>query len=120
MGNYNDLLVYKKAFGLAMKIFSVSKSFPAEEKFALTNQIRRSSRSVCANLAESYTRRKFRNYFLSKLNDVESENAETQVWLDFVFNCSYITPEKYKELSSDNNEIGKLTWFMINNVEKFL
>lgn len=120
MGNYNDLLVYKKAFGLAMKIFSVSKSFPAEEKFALTNQIRRSSRSVCANLAESYTRRKFRNYFLSKLNDVESENAETQVWLDFAFNCSYITPEKYKELSSDNNEIGKLTWFMINNVEKFL
>lgn len=119
MGNYNDLLVYKKAFGLAMKIFSVSKSFPAEEKFALTNQIRRSSRSVCANLAESYTRRKFRNYFLSKLNDVESENAETQVWLDFAFNCSYITPEKYKELSSDNNEIGKLTWFMINNVEKF-
>ncbi len=113
MGNYNDLLVYKKAFGLAMKIFEISKSFPAEEKYALTNQIRRSSRSVCANLAESYTRRKFKNYFLSKLNDVECENAETQVWLDFAFNCSYISPAKYQELTSENNEIGKLTWFMI-------
>jgi four helix bundle protein len=120
IGNYNDLIAYKKAFELAMKIFEISKSFPAEEKYSLTNQIRRSSRSVCANLAESYTRRKFRNYFISKLNDVECENAETQVWLDLAFNCSYITPEKYQELTSENNEIGKLTWFMIHNTEKFL
>ncbi len=120
MGNYNDLFIYKKAFGLAMKIFELSKSFPVEEKFAITNQIRRSSRSVCANLAESYQRRKYKNHFLSKLNDVESENAETQVWLDFSFNCAYISAEKYEELTNENNEIGKLTWFMINNPEKFL
>jgi four helix bundle protein len=120
MGSFSDLIVYKKAFNLAMKIFEISKIFPSEEKYSLTNQIRRSSRSVCANLAESYQRRKYKSYFLSKLNDVESENAETQVWLDFAFNCSYISTEKYQELTDENNEVGKLTWYLTNNPEKFL
>ena len=120
MGNFYDLIIYKKSFGLAMKIFEISKLFPSEEKYSLTNQIRRSSRSVCANLAESYQRRKYKNHFISKLNDVESENAETQVWIDFAFNCAYISQATYKELTNENNEIGKLTWYMINNVEKFL
>jgi four helix bundle protein len=120
MGNFYDLIVYKKAFLLAMKIFEISKLFPSEEKYSLTNQIRRSSRSVCANLAESYQRRKYKSHFLSKLNDVESENAETRVWIDFAFNCTYISPTTYKELTDENNEIGKLTWYMINNIEKFL
>jgi four helix bundle protein len=120
MGNYSDLIVYKKAFTLAMKIFTISKLFPSEEKYALTDQIRRSSRSVCANLAESYRRRKYKNYFISKLNDVECESAETQVWLDFAYHCSYISPTKYEELTNENNEIGKLIWYMINNSEKFL
>jgi len=120
MGSFYDLIVYKKAFNLAMKIFEISKKFPSEEKFSLTGQIRRSSRSVCANLAESYKRRMFKKYFISKLNDVECESAETQVWLDFTFNCAYISAEKYEELTNENNEIGKLTWFMINNPEKFL
>jgi four helix bundle protein len=119
-GSFYNLIVYKKAFGLAMKIFEISKSFPSEEKYSLTNQIRRSSRSVCANLAESYQRRKYKNHFLSKLNDVESENAETQVWIDFAFNCSYISSEKYQELTAENNEVGKLIWYMMNNSEKFL
>jgi four helix bundle protein len=120
MGSFSDLIVYKKAFILAMKIFEISKIFPSEEKYSLTNQIRRSSRSVCANLAESYQRRKYKSHFLSKLNDVESENAETQVWLDFAFNCNYISIEKYHELTAENNEIGKLTWYLTNNPEKFL
>jgi len=120
MGSFYDLIVYKKAFNLAMKIFEISKKFPSEEKFSLTGQIRRSSRSVCANLAESYKRRMFKKYFISKLNDVECGSAETQVWLDFTFNCAYISAEKYEELTNENNEIGKLTWFMINNPEKFL
>ena len=120
MGNFSDLIAYKKAFSLAMKIFEISKLFPAEEKYALTDQIRRSSRSVCANLAESYQRKKYKNHFFSKLNDVESENAKTQVWLDFAYKCSYISSSKYQELSDENNEIGKLTWYMLNNAEKFL
>jgi len=120
MGNFYDLVVYQKAFDLAMKIFDASKLFPSDEKYGLANQIRRSSRSVCANIAEAYKRRKYKNYFISKLNDVECENAETQVWLDFAFKCAYISPKKYQELTDENNEIGKLTWFMLNNSEKFL
>jgi len=120
MGNFYDLIVYQKAFDLAMKIFDASKLFPSDEKYGLANQIRRSSRSVCANIAEAYKRRKYKNYFISKLNDVECENAETQVWLDFAFNCTYISPTKYQELTDENNEIGKLIWFMLNNSEKFL
>ena len=120
MGNYADLIAYKKAFTLAMKIFEISKLFPSEEKHALTDQIRRSSRSVCANLAESYRRRKYKNYFISKLNDVQCENTETQVWLDFAFRCTYISPSEYQELTAENNEVGKLTWYMINNSEKYL
>jgi four helix bundle protein len=120
MGSFSDLIVYNKAFSLAMKIFEISKNFPSEEKYSLTNQIRRSSRSVCANLAETYQRRKYKSHFLSKLNDVESENAETQVWIEFAFNCAYISQNAYEELTNENNDIGKLTWYMINNPEKFL
>ena len=83
MGNFKDLLAYKKSYELAMSIFLTSKKFPSEEKFSLTDQIRRSSRSVCANLVEGYKRRRYKNYFISKLNDAETENAETQVWLEF-------------------------------------
>lgn len=120
MGTYFDLIIYKKAFTLSMKIFECSKFFPPEERYSLTNQIRRSSRSVCANIAESYLRRKYKNHFLSKLNDVQSENAETQVWLDFAKSCGYISDLIHQDLSSENAEIGKLTRYIINNPEKFL
>lgn len=83
MGDYRDLIVYQKAYKLAMDIYEVTKKFPAEEKYSLTDQIRRSSRSVCANFVEAYRRRKYKAHFLSKLNDSETENAETGVWLDF-------------------------------------
>lgn len=120
MGNYKELLAYKKAYELAMKIFIASKKFPAEEKYSLTDQIRRSSRSVCANIAESYRRRKYKDYFASKLNDAETENAETQVWLDFSKDCHYLTADEYLQFSSLNDETGKLIWFMLNHPDKFM
>ncbi|HPG12266.1 MAG TPA: four helix bundle protein [Chitinophagaceae bacterium] len=119
MGYYKDLIVYKKAYELTMEIFDLSKKFPPEEKYSLTDQIRRSSRSVCANIAEAYRRRRYRDYFINKLNDAETENSETQVWLDFSKDCGYITSDQYKKLSESNDEIGKLIWYMINNPEKF-
>ena len=112
---YKELLAYKKGYQLAMLVFKVSKRFPQEEKYSLTDQIRRSSRSVCTNLAEAYRRRRYKNYFISKLNDCETENTETEVWLDFSKDCGYLLVNEYIELMKLNNEVGKLVWFMINN-----
>jgi four helix bundle protein len=117
--DFRELLAYKKAFDLAMEIYELSKSFPLEEKYSLTDQIRRSSRSVCANIAESYRKRRFVNHFISKLTDNDSENSETYVWLEFAFECNYITKEIYQKLSAKNIEIGKLINYMINNPDKF-
>ena len=119
MGHYKDLLAFKKGYELAMEIFNISKRFPPEEKYSLTDQIRRYSRSVCTNLAEAYRRRRYKDYFTSKLNDCETENAETQVWLDFSHDCKYITTEEYSSLTTKNDEVGKLIWYMINNPDKF-
>lgn len=120
MGDYKKLLAYEKGFELAMKIFEITKKFPSEEKYSLTDQIRRSSRSVCVNLSEAYRRRRYKDYFLSKLNDCETENNETRVWLDFALACNYITNQQYEELTVLNNEVGKLIWYMINNPDKFM
>jgi four helix bundle protein len=98
MGQYKDLLSYQKGYELAMKIFILSKKFPPEEKYSLTDQIRRSSRSVCTNLAEAYKRRRYKDYFISKLNDSETENTETEVWLDFAKDCSYLDTVEYRTL----------------------
>ena len=87
---FQDLLAYKKSFTLAMKIFNISKSFPKEEKYSLTDQIRRSSRSVSANIAEAYRKRKYPKNFISKLTDSDAENSETQTWLEFALECKYI------------------------------
>jgi len=119
MGHYKELIAFKKSYELAMEIFMITKRFPVEERFSLTDQVRRSSRSVCTNLVEAYRRRRYIDYFISKLNDCESENAETQIWLDFSYDCKYITTEEYKMLSAKNDEIGKLIWYMINNPDKF-
>lgn len=117
--DYKDLLGYKKAFTLAMLVFDVSKGFPKEEKFSLTDQIRRSSRSVTVTIAEAYRKRVYPKNFYSKLTDADVENSETQVWLDFSLACSYIEASKHQELSSLNTEVGKLIYFMMNNPEKF-
>lgn len=117
--DFRELLAYKKAFDLAMEIYELSKSFPLEEKYSLTDQIRRSSRSVCANIAESYRKRRYVNHFISKLTDSDAENSETNVWLEFAFQCDYINKETYQNLSAKNIEIGKLINYMINNPDKF-
>lgn len=117
--DFRELLAYQKAFHLAMEIFRISKSFPSEERYSLTDQIRRSSRSVCANMAESYRKRKYINHFISKLTDCDAENSETNVWLEFAYNCDYINKDIYNNLTEQNIEIGKLINYMINNPEKF-
>ena len=95
--SHKKLDTYKIAFDSAMKIFEISKNFPKEEKYSLTDQIRRSSRSVCSNLAEAFRKRKYPKAFVSKLSDSEGEAAETQVWLDFSLECKYIDQQTYEE-----------------------
>jgi four helix bundle protein len=114
------LIVYQKAYLLAMEIFEVSKIFHKEEKFSLTDQIRRSSRSVCANLGEAYRKRKYRAHFSLKLSDSETENTETQIWLDFSKSWTYLSTDIHPDLSTKNTEVGKMIWHMINNPDKFL
>ena len=107
--SHKDLDTYVMAFEAAMSIFNLTKSFPKEEKYSLTDQIRRSSRSVCANLAEAFRKRKYPKHFVSKLSDSEGEGAETQVWLDFSLDCGYIDQQTYDELYLKYDQIiGKL------------
>ena len=116
---YKDLLAYKKSFSLAMRIFEITKTFPREETYSLTDQIRRSSRSVPVTIAEAYRKRIYHKHFHSKLIDSDSENSETQVWLEFAFACKYISDTIYQELTAEGSEIGKLINYMILNPEKF-
>jgi len=107
--SHQDLDVYKLAFELAMDIFELSKTFPKEETYSLTDQIRRSSRSVVANLSEAFRKRKYPKHFISKLSDCEAEAAETQTWLEFSWRCNYINQETYTRLNEKcNHIIGKL------------
>lgn len=118
-GTFRDLTAYKKAFALAMEIFTLSKKFPAEEKYSLTDQVRRSSRSVCSNIGESYRKRKYQAHFVSKATDADMENTETRVWLDFALACGYITKSIWDDLESKAEEVGKLLNHMIENPEKY-
>ena len=102
-----DLTVYKKAYELAMRIFTISKRFPPEERHALTGQIRRSSRSVCMNLREAWAKRRYEAHFVSKLTDCDGENSETDTSLDFALDCAYISNQEHKELTALCAEIGK-------------
>ena len=117
--SFRNLLVYKKAFNLAITIFEITKTFPTEEKYSLTDQIRRSSRSTCSNIGEAYRKRKYPKHFISKLSDSDGENTETQIWLDFALTFKYIKKETYNTLISESEEVGKLLNYMINNSEKF-
>ncbi len=116
---FQDLIAYKKGFSLSMKIFHLSKSFPKEEKYSLSDQIRRSSRSVCANLAEAYRKRSYHKSYAFKLTDSDAENSETQVWLEFALECEYINKNTFDELVSETEEVGKLLNYMMLNPEKF-
>ncbi|WP_392480797.1 four helix bundle protein [Nostoc sp. C110] len=102
---HEDLAIYQLAFETAMQIFEYSKKFPVEEKYSLTDQIRRSSRSVCANMAEAWRKRRYKAAFVAKLNDCEAEVAETQVWLKFAVKCQYLTVEQGRELYAPYNQV---------------
>ena len=114
-----ETTVYKLAFEQAMDIFETSKGFPKEEMYSLTDQIRRSSRSVCANIAEAYRKKRYPAHFIVKVSDSDTENSETNVWIDFSLACKYISIEKYGSMTFRNEEIGKLLNHMINNPEKY-
>lgn len=116
---FQNLLAYRKSVDLAMVIFEMTGTFPKEEKYSLTDQIRRSSRSVPANIAESYAKRLYPKHFISKLTDSDGENLETQSWLEFSLKCKYIDEEMYNRLLIQSQEVGKLIFYMINNPEKF-
>jgi len=112
---HEELEVYKMAFDAAMRIFEISKGFPSEEKYSLTDQIRRSSRSVCSNIAEAWRKRRYEAAFVSKLNDAEAEAAETQTWIRFAVECVYLWKEVGPELyQSYDHIIGKLVNMIIN------
>jgi four helix bundle protein len=120
LNSAKDLDVYKKAYELAMTIFELSRNFPSEERYALTSQIRRSSRSVCLNLREAWAKRRYEAHFISKLTDCDGENSETSSSIDFARACRYITIEQHEELSNLCQEIGKMLGSMIKNPGPFL
>jgi len=115
----NETRVYKLAFDLAMKIFEISKRFPKDETYSLTDQVRRSSRSVCSSLAEAHRKRLYPAHFVSKTSDPDMENAETQTWLEFALACKYIIQNEHDELLRLSEQVGNLLHHMINNPEKY-
>lgn len=118
--DHKDLEVYKMAFDAAMEIFDLTKKFPIDERYSLTDQIRRSSRSVCANLAEAWRKRRYEAAFIAKLNDCEAESAETQTWIEFAVKCQYIDVEKGRELYGRYNRVLSGLVNIINNPSPWL
>jgi four helix bundle protein len=118
-GSFKELKVYQLAYDAASIIFTISKSFPKEETYALTDQIRRSSRSVCANIGEGYRKRIYPKHFTSKMTDADGEATETSVWLDFALDCKYISKEDHESLQAKYQEIGRMLNSMAMHPEKF-
>ncbi len=116
---YRDLKVYQLAYRLAMEIFKETKVFPSEEKFSLTDQIRRASRSIPANIAEAWKKRMYQKMFVSKLIDCAGESGETEVWLDFAKDCGYFSIEKHKYFSDGYDEVNRMLYSMVDKPEKF-
>lgn len=119
MQGYENLTIYRFAYRLAMELFRLSPPFPKEERYALTDQIRRLSRSVAANKAEGYRKRQYPKMFLNKLSDADSELAETGVWLNFAYDCGYLAKDQYLKLLEDNREIGRMLGGMLANGDRF-
>jgi four helix bundle protein len=118
--SHRDLGIYQIAFEAAMKIFGLSKNFPVEEKYSLTDQIRRSSRSVCANMAEAWRKRRYEAAFVAKLNDCEAEAAETQTWIEFTVKCNYLDIETGRKLYANYNQVLSGLVTMINHPSRWL
>lgn len=119
MDGHKSLRVFQMAYKLAMEIFEITRAFPKEERYSLTDQIRRSSRSVPANIAEGYRKRQYPNAFASKMSDADGEATETQVWRDVSKDCRYIDPSTHGRLISEYKEVGSMLGHMINNPLKF-
>ena len=119
MGTFKDLTAYSKAFDTAMEIFEISKRFPKEEVYSLTDQVRRSSRSVCVNLGEGYRKRMYQKHFMAKVSDADMENTETSIWLDFALACKYLDEDSHSRLQVYNGEVGKLLGHMLKYPEKY-
>lgn len=119
INSFRDLIVYQKAYKLAMKIFEITNNFPKEEKYSLTDQIRRSSRSVTSNIAEAWAKKIYIKSFVSKLVDSLGEEYETENWLDYSKDCKYICDKTYSDLMKEYEEVRKMLISMINNPEKF-
>ena len=119
VGSFKDLIIYQKAYKLAMEIFEISKDFPKEEKYSLTDQIRRSSRSVTSCIAESWAKRRYEKAFVSKLTDSLGEEYETENWLDYSKDCKYIKEETLERILSEYDEVRKMLISMINHPEKW-
>jgi four helix bundle protein len=115
-----ELTVYTKAYSLARRVFAVSKRFPSEERYALTCQIRRSSRSVCMNLPEAWAKRMYPSHFVNKLTDCDGEINETDTSIDFARDCEYITPDEYRDFTALCAEVGRMLGAMIQNPGPFL
>ena len=119
MSGHKSLRVYQLSYQLAMEIFHLSKKFPPEERYSLTDQIRRSSRSVPANIAEGYRKRQYPKVFANKMSDADGEATETTVWLDVAKDCDYIEMADYQKLMNNYEEVGKMLGNMILHPEKF-
>lgn len=119
-GGFKSLKVYQLAFDLAMEIFKISKRFPKEETYSLTDQLRRASRSVCSHLAEGYRRRRYPKDFTSKISVADGEASETMVWIDFSFRCKYVSEQQHTSLIERYMEVGKMLGSMADNPEKFI
>ena len=115
-----ELKVYQEAYSLAMEIFELSKNWPPEEKYSLTDQVRRSSRSVCTNLREAWAKRRYEAHFTNKLTDADGENSETDTWLDFARDCSYLTEADHKRLAQTCASVGKMLGGMLKDPAPFL
>jgi four helix bundle protein len=115
-----DLIVYQKAYTLAMEIFRLSKAWPPEERYSLTDQIRRSSRGVCANIREAWAKRRYEAHFVSKLTDADGENSETATWLDFAKDCNYLDHADHVHLSERCKEVGAMLGGMLNDPSSFI
>jgi four helix bundle protein len=119
MSGFKEMTVYKKAFEMANLVFLLSKRFPVEERYSLTDQIRRSSRSVSAQFAEGYRKKRYPLHFISKMTDCDGENAETQVWLDHAVACAYVTQQDIAPIISLSEEVGRMLGDMIENPGKY-
>ncbi len=119
MAGFRDLIIYQKAFEVSRKVFTRSRRFPAEEKYSLTDQCRRSSRSVTAQIGEAYRHRHYPAYFVSKLTNADGENTETQIWLDHAVECGYAVPSDIEEIRLLSEEVGRLLGDMIEHPGKW-